>query len=163
MRKTGKRSAVLAITLACGFVGLTVSPAVAAPAAPAAPARSGHGWDGVSPFGSVCGNDATTARQATIYHGNAITGYVQLRYSPTCRTVWGRVISYYNKGIGQKAGVTRRDGAGQTCSYAAYSDSLKGYSCFTNMLYDGGSVSGAYGEAPNWYNGGTDYAATTWY
>lgn len=149
------RALVVVGLLAVG-VGLT--------AAPAASATSGYGYDGLWPDLAGCASSSWTAKQATIYQGNATVGYVQLRYSNSCRTAWARVISYYNNGVGEVAGVQRySDNLTYSCNSYNYSSSLGGYSCYTRMVYDGGELSRASGVAPNWYGGTSKTTLTGWY
>lgn len=153
-----KRIKVLVVSglLALG-IGMSGVPASAAPA------TSGYGWDGQFPDTTPCAASAKTVSQATIYNGNAVIGYVQLRYSTTCRTVWGKVIAYYNQGVGERADVTRaHPGGHEACTWTQYSSSDKGYVCFTRMLYDAGTYSEAYGQAPNWYGGFADASTGTY-
>jgi hypothetical protein len=135
------RPLIVAVAIAAG-IGLSASPASA---------TSGYGYDGQWPDISGCDSSAITAEQATIYQGNATIGYIQLRYSTTCRTAWARIISYYNNGVGEKAGIERNsDGKFYNC-YTATAYSGGGYSCYTQMVYDGGVSSYAWGWSPNWY------------
>jgi hypothetical protein len=103
-------------------------------------------YDGRDPVSSGCSRSAITARQASIYAGSTRVGVAQLRYSTSCRTVWGRTIAYYSpKGLTQ---VKRNsDGAYQSCVGFAWVSSLGGYSCYTPMLNDRGVTSYATGWA----------------
>lgn len=127
------------------LLATTASALVAAPGiAQAAP------YDGGNPVSSGCARSVITARQATIYADGTPVGVVQLRYSTSCRTVWGRTIAYYSpKGLTQ---VKRNsDGAYQSCVGFTWVSSLSGYSCYTPMLNDRGVTSYATGWA--WTSG----------
>jgi hypothetical protein len=111
---------------------------------------SGYGCDGQWPDISGCANTAITAESTTIYWGdNEAIGRIDLRYSTACRTVWARVLSYYDGGVGETATVIRNsDGADHSCYTYLYSQLLGAYSCYTEMLYDGGVTSFANGYSP---------------
>lgn len=49
---------------------------------------SGDGCDGLDPVSAGCATGAYTVQTAVFSNS-----YVELRYSPTCKTNWGRVIS----------------------------------------------------------------------
>jgi hypothetical protein len=109
---------------------------------------SGYGCDGVSATASGCSSDAYTAEQVNVYdsHESGIElGYVQLRYSPSCRTVWAKTVNFNE---GYVAAVVHRnsDGVTESCSGGTYSSSYGGWACQTNMLYDGNVTSYAWGE-----------------
>jgi hypothetical protein len=59
-------------------------------------------YDGQNPEGSSCNNSRTfTARTADVKitsgaSRGAVLGRIELRYSPTCRTVWARLVNYMN-------------------------------------------------------------------
>lgn len=73
-----------AAALVLGSLALT-APAVHAEAAATC---SGASCNGREPNGTTCANDAITKRQ--ISSGGRI---IQLRYSPSCRAAWGRILS----------------------------------------------------------------------
>ncbi len=57
------------------------------------PTCSGNGCNGLDPIATGCARDAITVMPS---NGGAVsfrTGTIQLRYSPTCGTNWGRVLS----------------------------------------------------------------------
>jgi Protein of unknown function (DUF2690) len=70
--------------------------AVLAPAVPVQAAGcSGSGCDGKDPVVMGCSGDAYTVTSADIRSANGQTiGRVDLRWSPSCRTNWGRTVSY---------------------------------------------------------------------
>ncbi len=111
------------------------------------------GYDGKDPVSSGCSRTVVTARQTTIYAGSTQVGVVQLRYSTSCRTVWGRTIAYHSpKGLTQ---VKRNsDGSYQSCLGFGWVSSLGAYSCYTPMLNDRGVTSYATGWA--WTSGETN-------
>lgn len=56
---------------------------------------SGTGCNGKDPIAMGCSNDAYTVTSADIKNGSGQTiGRVDLRWSPSCQTNWGRVVSY---------------------------------------------------------------------
>ncbi|MEU4366676.1 DUF2690 domain-containing protein [Micromonospora chersina] len=121
--------AVGAVTVA--LVGLTPGDAFA---------LSGYGYDGRWADQTPCGSDARTVRSASVTTSTQlgeVYGKVELRYSPTCRTVWARVTTPVLP-IFQDATVFRNsDYHTMTCNGRLWSDSLHSYYCFTAMLYDG--------------------------
>lgn len=152
------RGLVVAAAIAMTSV---VVPATSAHAA----SCSGTECDGQWPDVAGCSGDAYTpsGMAVPIKHGTATTGWIELRYSPSCRTAWARVQSYYWGGVGEQAYIHRDHAtqpAGYECNSHNYSSTLKAYSCYTQMVYDGGAVSHASGWAPNWYDGTDDYAVT---
>jgi Protein of unknown function (DUF2690) len=143
--------AALAIPLAAGAAFL-VSPTASAATTSATVGCSGYGCDGTDPSSTGCAANAITAEQQTEYEANGsgyAVGYVQLRYSKTCRTVWTRIIVFYAapdgyEGIGT---IYRNSDHNQVSCYAYtndYSISLGGYTCYTLQEYDGGVTSAAY-------------------
>ena len=70
-----------------GAAAVTGGTLVALAAAPA----SASGYDGTDPATTHCDVGAYTARSHPIYKGSTRIGLLELRYSPKCRTVWGRV------------------------------------------------------------------------
>jgi len=86
---------------------------------------SGNACNGVDPMDTNCYKDAFTASTRSIY---GITGgkkkkigYVQLRWSPTCRTNWSRVTrtdGYWGEGM--VAYITRSDGLKKSDFHEGY-------------------------------------------
>jgi Protein of unknown function (DUF2690) len=139
-------SAVAAVSLAI------LAPATAASAAPAVTC-SGHGCDFTDPETTGCANTAITAESANIYVSGVKVGWIQLRYSTACRTVWARVVSpkYTNGGADV---VPNTGGSSALCGPPLkYSSTAGGYSCYTAQIYDGGITSYAEGtvDGSPWY------------
>jgi hypothetical protein len=95
---------------------------------------SGNGCNGIDPSTTACPNDAFTAQTRSIYRNtdNKYIGYVELRWSPTCKTNWARVTrtdGYYLEGM--DAMVTRYGGTPvqQFSSHAGYT------TIWSNMVY----------------------------
>ena len=141
--------AALAMTLAAGVAFL--APATAS-AATAAVSCSGYGCDGTDPSATGCAATAITAEQKDAYEANGSgyeIGYVQLRYSTACRTVWARLVVFYPDPQifeGQGSAFRNSDHQNENC-YATtddYSSSMDGYTCYTPQEYDGGVTSAAY-------------------
>ncbi|MFJ2576206.1 DUF2690 domain-containing protein [Kitasatospora aureofaciens] len=107
-------------------------------------------YDGQDPISAGCAGDAITAQETQIWDGytNKYDGKIQLRYSPSCRTVWGRVIAYGGVGQGMAQVYRNSDNAYQQCMISGgnWNDSLGGYSCYTPMLNDAGVT----GYATGW-------------
>ena len=136
-------AAAAGLTLvAGGFVG--ASPASAAT------------YDGqTAGVGNSCDASATTVKRADI----STLGWVELRYSSTCRTTWARVYSYngYQPSIayGASALIHRNsDGKQYSCSFSYAGQTY----CFTPMVNDSGVTSYAWGEIDSgvqWYHAQT--------
>ena len=54
---------------------------------------SGNGCNGLDPISTGCARDAITVMPSNGGTVSFRTGTIQLRYSPTCGTNWGRVLS----------------------------------------------------------------------
>ncbi len=120
---------VLAAAVAvAGFV-VSATPAAAADVTPTATCHAGS-CHGTNPSSTGCAVDAITARSATSPEG--IT--VQLRYSPTCRSAWGRILN----GIpGDRVRVQRDDGANFPATIST------GTTVYTAQVNDAGYTSKA--------------------
>lgn len=102
---------------------------------------SGYGCDGQNPYGAGCftGSRVVDDKELPVVHS-----HVRLHYSPACRTVWA---SIYNaaRSPGATAALAdihrNSDKHRYTCDVPD-----KQSSCYTKMLYDGGTTSHAYGE-----------------
>jgi hypothetical protein len=107
MIKKWMTAAVAAATL--------VTPVVLAPSAQAAVTCSGFGCDGKDPMVTHCNEGAKTILSATRYVVNSKgvqLARVELRYSPTCKTNWGRVTAVNSTTRRMQADVHRySDGA----------------------------------------------------
>jgi len=85
-----------------------------------------HPYDNTNPETS-CANSARTVRSSDIYGTSSVysggssyrplVGRIELRYSPTCRTAWARIINYYPSCSSPAAG----------CSYAQVKRNTDGY------------------------------------
>ncbi|GHJ49330.1 hypothetical protein Cs7R123_66720 [Catellatospora sp. TT07R-123] len=84
---------MLVVTVLAGVASLLI--AAPAQAAGACGSACNYTWpDETAPNGVVCASGATTPVSAySSSHGLT----VQLRYSPTCRTVWGRIYGGLNQ------------------------------------------------------------------
>jgi hypothetical protein len=141
--------AALAMALAAGVAFLVPATASAAPAV----GCSGYGCDGTDPSGTGCAATAITAETKNAYESNGSgyeIGYVQLRYSTACRTVWARIVVFYTNPQefeGQGSAFRNSDHQNENCyaTSADYSSSMDGYTCYTPQEYDGGVTSAGYG------------------
>jgi hypothetical protein len=111
-------------------------------------------YDGDSPVLSGCANDAYTARSATLASGSII----ELRYSPSCRTVWARITNpVVDDNNNYSFAIVTRNSDGHTYSCLVPTGAK---SCYTPMLNDAGVTSyakGIYGT----YVPEREYTATT--
>jgi hypothetical protein len=112
-----------------------------------AQATSGYGYDGLWADQTSCANDVRTAKSTSVLTQgqlSAVWGKIELRYSPSCRTVWARVTTP-TLPLTQAASVVRNsDGKYQRCDGRLWSSTLNSYYCITAMLYDGGVTSYAH-------------------
>ncbi|MEW1892003.1 MULTISPECIES: DUF2690 domain-containing protein [unclassified Streptomyces] len=101
--------------------------------------------DGADPMSSGCASGAYTARSQALYVNGARVGTVELRYSPSCRTVWARV---WSDGNSVYAKVVRdQDNSWEYCGTPHYDSASGQYSCYTPMLNDADYTSYAVGGA----------------
>jgi hypothetical protein len=103
--------------------------------ADAAQSCIGGGCNGLLAANTACVNDAEVIYTKVIYNGSAAVGYIQLKYSPSCRAAWGRVISNLSYGseayVGNNAGENSPNCGG---SWTA------GTGCNTTMIDDDASI-----------------------
>lgn len=108
-------------------------------------------YDGQDPVSSGCSAGATTVDSRGLFDGQ-----VELRYSPSCRTVWARVTigsGSFNHSYSLWAEVIRtNDWAYMSCTYGgpgSFSNSTNGgeIGCYTPMLDDAFMTSEATGGA----------------
>jgi hypothetical protein len=107
---------------------------------------------GLTAANTTCVNDAEVIYNENIYDGDAIVGNIQLKYSPSCRSAWARVISDLT--YGSYAWVSNAYGEGQGCT----GNDTPGTGCNTRMVDDGNTVSDALGEV---YYDRTQYVSLT--
>ncbi|WP_329319954.1 DUF2690 domain-containing protein [Streptomyces sp. NBC_01262] len=145
-----KRIALATAALTLGS-GLALLPATGASAA---------AYDGQSPVTSGCVNSAITASSKNIYVGSKLEGKIELRYSTSCRTAWGRVIAYYLGGEGEANVYRNSDGKYYLCENTTWSEALNGFTCYTAMVNDAGVTSYAWGQVADFDTGDVGYATT---
>lgn len=112
---------------------------------------SGYGCDGQNPYGSGCFNSSEIIYnvQLTDGLGQGVGAYVRLWYSTTCRTVWASMYNApYTSGGGQGDADIHRNSDNHRFDCQV---PLNESSCYTAMLYDGGTTSHAHAT----YNSGT--------
>ncbi|MER6095306.1 DUF2690 domain-containing protein [Streptomyces sp. NPDC001728] len=114
-------------------------------------AQAGSGYDFQNPASSSCASDAYTAKSAALYaqRSGAQVGTIQLRYSPSCRTVWSRVYSNGSQVDGSTFRQETNTYSGHCISGALWDSGLGQYYCYTAMLNDAGYTSFAEGVANN--------------
>ncbi len=121
---------------------------------PAGPARAAP-WDGVDPEGSASDNSRVyIARKANVVitsgrYSGTVLGRIELRYSPTCRTVWARLVNYMNWEPGnahEGSPYVHRNSDGRTYGRVACDrNSGRDTRCWTSMLNDANVTSYAEG------------------
>lgn len=127
-----------AMISAAGVSAATVTPALAATC-------SGHGCDHQNPYGAGCSNGSEIIYDEQL---NGATAHVRLWYSPSCRTVWASIYDApAPDGTGEGYAEIHRNSDGLTLECQVQQGDNN---CYTNMLYDGGVTSYAYG----YYNDG---------
>lgn len=110
-------------------------------------------YDNTSPYHHDCAYSASTPRNAAIYHPSGFyQGWVELRYSSTCRTVWGRAISTQTHAC--QPGVdycvftkAHRNSDGYEVPIVQSASGSK--QVYSNQLDDAGVTSKAYGSIDN--------------
>jgi hypothetical protein len=133
--------------------GALLAAAIAGPLLLNSPAQAAT-YDGVDPISSGCAATAITAETASIRNAahTGVIGYIDLRYSTHCRTVWGRVRTTATDSA--TAGLTRNsDSAHEYCGPSTWSSDLGAYSCYTPMLNDANVTSSASGAIDEIYDG----------
>jgi len=111
----------------------------AAPRADAATTCTGTGCNGLLAGNTTCANDAIIVDNEDYYVGGQLAGNLQLKYSPSCRTVWGRLWTY----IGNRGYATAKSPTVETsCNILV--DGQAG--CNTGMVYDAKVTSYATGH-----------------
>nr|MDT0660383.1 DUF2690 domain-containing protein [Micromonospora sp. DSM 115978] len=115
------------IAVAC----LTASVLVATPANAAT--CSGYGCDGTDPIDTGCSSGAQNATRYPRYimDGNKTVAMVELRWSPSCKTNWGKISNYVQRTNEVKVHVYRVSPQATTPEYGGtgeqyYGDQLNG-------------------------------------
>jgi Protein of unknown function (DUF2690) len=123
MRKSVLAPAALALIAS----SVLISPASRADAATTC---SGTGCNGVPAGDTTCVNGAYVVDSENYYVGGTLAGNLQLKYSPSCRTTWGRVWTY----IGNRGNATIQSTSKEKSSCNILVDGSAG--CNTGMVYD---------------------------
>jgi hypothetical protein len=97
---------------------------------------------------TTCVNDAEVVEQANIYYGSTIIGNIQLKYSPSCRATWARVISDLSDGSHAYVQGNNNDELYESCD----GSDQAGTGCNTAMIDDRLMTSYAYGEVTDGYS-----------
>jgi hypothetical protein len=123
---------------------------------------SGHGCDGTDPDATGCAASAITARENAFimqlpYNPleYEVAGYIQLRYSKTCRTVWGRIMitdPVMSDVQGFVLLINNNDNKVETCDQdpLPWSPAAAAYTCYTKQLDDANMTSFAEGNTWDW-------------
>jgi Protein of unknown function (DUF2690) len=98
MRKKILAAIVLGVATPVSFLGS----APLANAATALSTCSGATCTGKPAASYTCVNDAEVIYSVNIMNGSTVVGNIQLKYSPSCRATWARVISDLGFGSGAK-------------------------------------------------------------
>jgi len=112
LRRSARWAAISAvITVTAGmFLGLSTGPAGASTSVPSPyPAHTATGarvpalnlpYDGTDPMQDGCANSATTVESTKVYNpsGGAYVGLLELRWSSSCKTNWGKFTGNGNIG-----------------------------------------------------------------
>jgi Protein of unknown function (DUF2690) len=132
-----------------------IASALAAPffllgtAAPASAATSCYASSctGLVAADTTCVNDAEVVKQANIYYGSTIIGNIELKYSPSCRATWARVISDLSDGSTAAVESNNDTYLYENC----YGADKAGTGCNTAMIDDANMTSSAYGGITDGY------------
>ncbi|MER5741832.1 DUF2690 domain-containing protein [Streptomyces sp. NPDC059913] len=119
-------------------------------------------YDGQDPIAAGCAGDAITAKKVTLTTGTDWS-FAELRYSPSCRTAWGRVQVARLTGLefGWAYVERQSDGNSYRCESVSWSATLGSYTCYTPMINDAGQLARAYGYAK--WNGHVFSGVSDWY
>jgi hypothetical protein len=136
-------AALLSLVGVAAMVLATPSSASAAP------------YDGTDPDATGCSADAITAKSHYIDYNGRRYGQIQLRYSPTCKTAWGRIVSMLPTGCvpGDKNcgdAIIHRNSDGREYRCVIPSGARQ---CYTRQVNDNGVTSYAEGsldDGVNW-------------
>ena len=176
LRRSARRAAISAtITVAAGlFLALPAGPAGASTSVPSPhPAHAATGarvlalnlpYDGTDPIQTGCANSATTPKSVKVYNpsGGAYIGLLQLRWSTSCKTNWGKFTGNGNIG-GVSVWVDRQadnqycgDQSGNGCASpwwpnSAYSNQL--YGCNYSTRAEVEIQNGGYYGFTGWASG----------
>lgn len=120
-------------------------------------ATSCYSWscDGLVAASTTCVSDAYVAEWANIYEYGTIIGYIELKYSPSCRSTWARVIS--DLGYGSFAEV--QSNYSSDISKSCFGSGPAGTGCNTDMIGDAGTTSYAIGTVGD--SAGNPFTAAT--
>jgi len=129
MRKAVISASAFAVVAPLLLVG-TVSQANAAPALSTCFASSCTGHPAAS---YTCVNDAEVIYSLNIMHGSTVVGNIQLKYSPSCRATWARVISNLSNG---STGVIQSSQTSPILEEDCFGTGGPGTGCNTNMIDD---------------------------
>jgi hypothetical protein len=114
--------------------------------------------DGQDPIAAGCAGDARTIYSNEISNNGSALGWIDLRYSPSCRTTWARVRNYSYNAYDTAHIVRNGDNVGFDCGPTSWNSTLNAYSCYTPMVNDANKTSYAWGSAND---GGIGYTAVT--
>ena len=129
--------AAAALGLALGALAAPASASVIAPEV-----RANASANAVVP--AACTSDAEIMYSLDINDSNGnVIGNIQLKYSPSCRVAWGRVVSYLGS-TSTKATVSNTAGQSASCTGGG-----AGTGCNTPMINDAIVMSSALGQIFN--------------
>lgn len=103
-----------------------------APRADAATTCYEGGCNGQAAANTTCANDAEVIYSVNIYRASVLEGYLELKYSPSCRAAWARVISYLPNGSWAQINSNYDPGLSEFCP----GGSVPGTGCNTTMIDD---------------------------
>lgn len=121
-------------------------------------------YDNTDPASTGCANTAQTVASAAIYDSSGTTelGYIELRYSTACQTIWARVTTFNGYVPGDRgaadATIHRNSDAAELTASFSYAGQT---SVYTNQLNDSGVTSFAIGDIDDGVN--FNYARTSSY
>ncbi|MFC7440404.1 DUF2690 domain-containing protein [Laceyella putida] len=121
-------------------------------------------YDDTDPEISGCANDAITAKSVVVKNkAGTVLATTELRYSPTCRTAWGRMyVNDYNSTRYGEVILYRAEYASDGNRYYTYKTETfvsPGDTNYTNQFNDAGTTSYAHGFVSDRY--GNDFGAKT--
>jgi Protein of unknown function (DUF2690) len=150
------RPLMAAAGAASAAIALAMAPAPAQAATPDLISCYAAGCDPYLAAQTTCVDDAEVIYAVNIYDGSTVVGNIELKYSPSCRTTWARVISDLAYGSYAQIASNGNSNLWSSCS----GSNAAGTGCNTYMIDDlapltSWAVGGLYDS------NGNNYDATT--
>jgi Protein of unknown function (DUF2690) len=127
-----KSRVLMAAGAASAAIAFTMAPTAAQAVTPALASCYASTCTGHPAASYTCVKDAEVIDSVNLYYSSTLVGNLQLKYSPSCRATWARVISYYDLGS-DAAIISNKDfGPNEDCTGA----DVPNTGCNTTMIDD---------------------------